>query len=236
MRLLQENVPYRKISRDLQISTRDISKIKKENKKIEEQNKKHFQVAQVFDYYEKGKDPFEVSEDFKMNLESAKLLYTEFLETKDFFTLAETLRKIDKESLQSLIELFELMNSKNLKSNQIDDIIKMVKDHSITTREYQSLLNELKIKQMEIKNNISANQRIIEKNSELKIENDEIQKYISRKKKELTRLYEHEKIKKKQVDIINDNIVDRQVSQNQIEMAFEKGDMENQIRKLLWEF
>ena len=55
--LIKEGVSCRKIARDLKISTRDISKIKKENIRREEQEKKYSEQSKIIDEYANGKNP-----------------------------------------------------------------------------------------------------------------------------------------------------------------------------------
>ena len=232
LELLEKKVQIRKISKDQKMSTRDVIKIKKEKQKIEEECKNQDRICKILDYYENGKNPVDVARDFKIDLESAKSLYLEFLETNKLYSLAETLRKLDKDWLQSFINLFESMNSKRITNDKLNEIIEIVDDIPDISRDYFIKVNELKRIKNEIKISYNARNILFTKNSELRKEKLSIETEIIEKKKDLNELKAQKKLKEESLKVIIEKIRVKHITFNQIAMAFENDDIENQVKSI----
>ena len=178
------------------------------------------------------KNPVDVARDFNVDLKSAKVLYLEFLETNKLYSLAETLRKLDKDRLQSFMDLFESINSKQVTNNKLNEIIEIVDDIPDISRDYYIKVNELKRIKNEIKIADNSRNLLFMKNSELRKEKLLIETEIIEKKKKLNELKTQKKLREEALEVIIEKIRDKHVTVNQIAMAFENDDIENQIKSI----
>ena len=173
--LLKKGVSYRKIATDFKISTREISKIKKENDRSEEQEKKLSEKSKIIDNYINGRNPFQVSKDFKIELKVAKSIYLEFLESKNLHQIVE-LEMSEKNLVQSLVNLHYFLKDNNLTKYDPTEIIKISKDTQKVKLDNQKKLEELKNNEtrldgldIEIKSNNYKNSELIDENNKLEV-------------------------------------------------------------------
>jgi hypothetical protein len=198
--LRKQDKTYREIAHELKISPREISRIlKKSNSEMEEKERKKIVLSkssQALQLYKKGKSPIDVAIKLDLSPQESNSLYHNYLYLNNLHHFIETFKEFDYDSLQDIIDHYDIMKENGIGKKEIVEAIKISNEYPKIKEEYHDISEELKELKRQRDFYIPDNKMLISKNCEL---NNELKSLILKNETQnrLLQLAENELNKKR---------------------------------------
>lgn len=191
----------RQIAKELRMSSRDVTKILKENEreekearerevmeKEEKEKKRLFSSkrSEALKLYKKGITPLDVAIQLNIHPEEAKTIFLQYLSLQDLEDLIKIYQKLNnRHAFKSLIDLYFRIEENNISEDKIVELNTMIDSFPSIKKEYDITSNALTSLRSQTDELVSKNELFRNKIYESKIELNSLLNAIDFKKDEL---------------------------------------------------
>ncbi len=144
---LGQNKNYREIQDLFHISPREISSIvKKAKEKKDKEEEKKLQrslISKAYKLYSKGKDPLHVATTLGIGAPEAKKLYSDYLDLKGYYHIAEVLQQFDIQTIRNFSKSYMANDNNRIDEKKLIEASKISTNLPKIKEEYNVILSQL---------------------------------------------------------------------------------------------